>query len=68
MLLLIWSDLSFSVKADKRAEREKVMKMVQERIDRAEEMKEISIKLRRRSVYLIVNLALTSRYTWCNFV
>lgn len=43
---------SFIVKADKRAEEEKMKKVVQERIERAEEMKEISIRLRRRSVLL----------------
>lgn len=46
--MILHEEIYFTVKADKRAEREKVLKMVQERIDRAEEMKEISIKLRRR--------------------
>lgn len=38
----------FTVKADKKAEKEKMERVEQERIDREDEMREMSIKLRKR--------------------
>ena len=44
----------FKVKADKKAEREKQEKVEQERMDREDEMRELSIKLRKRYFLIIL--------------
>lgn len=57
--LRLWMTYMFNIcsfipdKADKKAEREKREKVEQERIDREDEMREISIKLRKRLVIML---------------
>jgi len=40
--------LDFTDKADKRAEKEKLEKVEQERLNREEEMRELALRLRRK--------------------
>ena len=48
---MTWTTVNvFTDKADKRAEKEKLQKVEQERMNREEEMRELALRLRRKYV------------------
>jgi len=57
-LLIYYKFIWLLDKADKKAQRERKLKMEREQIEREEEIKELSLKMRRKYVLILSNIYL----------